>query len=177
MLSTCHEWKRYGRSFPYLSPCILWFNTVPYRFFLNEEALVIIWMFYTWQAEKERGSHISYMFRLPFAAGSVFSASMLDTLLYQAFVKDYVITFVRLLLGIDQAPGSGFLTSVSPHSFLMTHLNKDNEWCLFYSDENYQRWRMDTDIRSALPEVVLHHLWNSYRHLQNSRHFQQRSCI
>lgn len=64
------------------------------------------------QREKERGSHISYMFRLPFAAGSVFSASMLDTLLYQAFVKDYVITFVRLLLGIDQAPGSGFLTSV-----------------------------------------------------------------
>ena len=52
------------------------------------------------------------MFRLPFAAGSVFSASMLDTLLYQAFVKDYVITFVRLLLGVDQAPGSGFLTSV-----------------------------------------------------------------
>ncbi|XP_047525101.1 uncharacterized protein LOC125062962 [Pieris napi] len=62
--------------------------------------------------EKERGSHISYMFRLPFAAGSVFSASMLDTLLYQAFVKDYVITFVRLLLGVDQAPGSGFLTSM-----------------------------------------------------------------
>lgn len=52
------------------------------------------------------------MFRLPFAAGSVFSASMLDTLLYQAFVKDYMITFVRLLLGVDQAPGSGFLTSV-----------------------------------------------------------------
>lgn len=57
------------------------------------------------------------MFRLPFAAGSVFSASMLDTLLYQAFVKDYVITFVRLLLGVDQAPGSGFLTSVSSLTF------------------------------------------------------------
>lgn len=68
---------------------------------------------HNFQREKERGSHISYMFRLPFAAGSVFSASMLDTLLYQAFVKDYVITFVRLLLGIDQAPGSGFLASVS----------------------------------------------------------------
>lgn len=68
---------------------------------------------FLFQREKERGSHISYMFRLPFAAGSVFSASMLDTLLYQAFVKDYVITFVRLLLGVDQAPGSGFLTSVS----------------------------------------------------------------
>lgn len=73
------------------------------------------------QREKERGSHISYMFRLPFAAGCVFSASMLDTLLYQAFVKDYVITFVRLLLGIDQAPGSGFLTSVSLNQNVSTY--------------------------------------------------------
>ena len=40
------------------------------------------------------------------------SVFVLDTLLYQAFVKDYLITFVRLLLGVDQAPGSGFLTSV-----------------------------------------------------------------
>ncbi|CAG7727613.1 unnamed protein product [Allacma fusca] len=74
--------------------------------------------------EKERGSHISYMFRLPFAAGSVFSASMLDTLLYQAFVKDYLITFVRLLLGIDQAPGSGFLTSLE--------ITKDDLWVRTY---------------------------------------------
>ncbi|KAL0111011.1 hypothetical protein PUN28_012782 [Cardiocondyla obscurior] len=74
--------------------------------------------------EKERGSHISYMFRLPFAAGSVFSASMLDTLLYQAFVKDYVITFVRLLLGVDQAPGSGFLTSM--------RITKDDMWIRTY---------------------------------------------
>lgn len=63
------------------------------------------------------------MFRLPFAAGCVFSASMLDTLLYQAFVKDYVITFVRLLLGIDQAPGSGFLTSVDIQAFLLRYIN------------------------------------------------------
>ncbi|XP_045465184.1 potassium channel subfamily T member 2 isoform X3 [Harmonia axyridis] len=76
------------------------------------------------KCEKERGSHISYMFRLPFAAGSVFSASMLDTLLYQAFVKDYVITFVRLLLGIDQAPGSGFLTSMK--------ITKDDMWIRTY---------------------------------------------
>lgn len=84
-----------------------------YRFFFYLSPL---------KREKERGSHISYMFRLPFAAGSVFSASMLDTLLYQAFVKDYVITFVRLLLGIDQAPGSGFLTSVRLNDFFL--LNK-----------------------------------------------------
>ena len=31
----------------------------------------------------------------------------------QAFVKDYLITFVRLLLGIDQAVGSGHLSCVS----------------------------------------------------------------
>ncbi|KAI4478348.1 hypothetical protein M0804_012002 [Polistes exclamans] len=103
--------------------------------------------------EKERGSHISYMFRLPFAAGSVFSASMLDTLLYQAFVKDYVITFVRLLLGIDQAPGSGFLTSVDlnkvshnerittliinsnvnpKHIFIQMKITKDDMWIRTY---------------------------------------------
>ncbi|CAD5111556.1 DgyrCDS858 [Dimorphilus gyrociliatus] len=62
--------------------------------------------------EKERGSHLYYMFRLPFAAGNVFSASMLDGLLYQAFVKSYLITFIRLLLGIDQAVGSGHLSSM-----------------------------------------------------------------
>ena len=60
------------------------------------------------------------MFRLPFAGGNVFSASMLDTLLYQAFVKDYLITFVRLLLGIDQAVGSGHLSCVRIDIFLFS---------------------------------------------------------
>lgn len=64
------------------------------------------------------------MFRLPFAAGAVFSASMLDTLLYQAFVKDYMITIIRLLLGIDQAPGSGFLSSMK--------ITKDDLWIRTY---------------------------------------------
>ncbi len=62
--------------------------------------------------ERKAGSNIAYMFRLPFAGGLVFSASMLDTLLYQAFVKNYLIQFVRLLLGVDQAAGSGYLESV-----------------------------------------------------------------
>ncbi|XP_046570443.1 potassium channel subfamily T member 2-like [Haliotis rubra] len=74
--------------------------------------------------ERERGSHIYYMFRLPFAAGNVFSASMLDTLLYQAFVKDYLITFVRLLLGIDQAVGSGHLACMK--------ISKDDLWIRTY---------------------------------------------
>ncbi|KAL4689919.1 hypothetical protein H8959_012710 [Pygathrix nigripes] len=33
--------------------------------------------------ERENGSNLAFMFRLPFAAGRVFSISMLDTLLYQ----------------------------------------------------------------------------------------------
>ncbi|KTF95046.1 hypothetical protein cypCar_00015406 [Cyprinus carpio] len=63
--------------------------------------------------EREGGSNLVFMFRLPFAAGKVFSVSMLDTLLYQSFVKDYMISITRLLLGLDSMPGSGFLCAVS----------------------------------------------------------------
>ncbi|KAM6931318.1 potassium channel subfamily T member 1 [Xenentodon cancila] len=59
--------------------------------------------------ERDKGSNLAFMFRLPFAAGRVFSISMLDTLLYQSFVKDYVIAIMRLLLGLDTTPGSGYL--------------------------------------------------------------------
>ncbi|GCC31209.1 hypothetical protein chiPu_0009666 [Chiloscyllium punctatum] len=59
--------------------------------------------------EREKGSNLAFMFRQPFAAGRVFSISMLDTLLYQSFVKDYMISITRLLLGLDTTPGSGFL--------------------------------------------------------------------
>ncbi|KAK6054860.1 Calcium-activated BK potassium channel alpha subunit [Cooperia oncophora] len=62
--------------------------------------------------ERKRGSHMPYMFRLPFAQGGVFSANMLDRLLYQAIIKPYVVTLTRLLLGIDQSAGSGYLSSV-----------------------------------------------------------------
>lgn len=55
---------------------------------------------------------------------------MLDTLLYQAFVKDYMITMVRLLLGIDQAPGSGFLSSMK--------ITKEDLWIRTYG-RLYQR--------------------------------------
>ncbi|GCB72713.1 hypothetical protein scyTo_0002142, partial [Scyliorhinus torazame] len=63
--------------------------------------------------EREKGSNLAFMFRQPFAAGRVFSISMLDTLLYQSFVKDYMISIARLLLGLDTTPGSGFLCAVS----------------------------------------------------------------
>ncbi|MFT7805025.1 potassium channel subfamily T member 1-like isoform X1 [Arapaima gigas] len=62
--------------------------------------------------ERDKGSNLAFMFRLPFAAGRVFSISMLDTLLYQSFVKDYIIHVARLLLGLDTTPGSGYLCAV-----------------------------------------------------------------
>uniref|UniRef100_A0A8C4NHP9 Potassium sodium-activated channel subfamily T member 1 n=1 Tax=Eptatretus burgeri TaxID=7764 RepID=A0A8C4NHP9_EPTBU len=62
--------------------------------------------------EREKGSNLAFIFRLPFAAGRVFSISMLDTLLYQSFVKDYMIPIIRLLLGLDTTPGSGYLCAV-----------------------------------------------------------------
>lgn len=61
------------------------------------------------KVERDQGSNLAFMFRLPFAAGRVFSISMLDTLLYQSFVKDYMIAIGRLLLGLDTTPGSGYL--------------------------------------------------------------------
>ena len=55
---------------------------------------------------------MAYMYRSPFAAGNVFSASMIDSLLYQTFGKPYLIELIRLLLGLNQNDGSGNLTSV-----------------------------------------------------------------
>ncbi|KAK0403559.1 hypothetical protein QR680_016994 [Steinernema hermaphroditum] len=65
--------------------------------------------------ERKRNSNLAFMFRIPFAQGGVFSANMLDRLLYQAFVKHYLVQFIRLLLGIDQSTGSGYLTSFKIH--------------------------------------------------------------
>ena len=41
------------------------------------------------QKERDKGSNLAFMFRLPFAAGRVFSISMLDTLLYQVGTHAY----------------------------------------------------------------------------------------
>ncbi|XP_036409960.1 potassium channel subfamily T member 2 isoform X1 [Megalops cyprinoides] len=74
--------------------------------------------------EREKGSNLAFMFRLPFAAGRVFSVSMLDTLLYQSFVKDYMISITRLLLGLDTTPGSGFLCAMT--------ITEDDLWIRTY---------------------------------------------
>ena len=84
--------------------------------------------------EKENNIKVNYMYKVAFSSGNVFSASMIDTLLYlvnwiliifilyyaiyfsllyQAFSKPYLIEFVRLLIGINQNVGSGSLSAVS----------------------------------------------------------------
>ncbi len=55
--------------------------------------------------KKEQSPNIAYMFRLPFASGGVFSASMIDTLLYQTYGKPYLIELIRLLIGLSQTSG------------------------------------------------------------------------
>ena len=47
-------------------------------------------------------------------------------------MKDYLITFVRLLLGIDQAVGSGHLSSVSTHVQIV-RLCKKNKFTKAFS--------------------------------------------
>ncbi|XP_048587242.1 potassium channel subfamily T member 1 isoform X2 [Nematostella vectensis] len=76
------------------------------------------------ERNKNSKDHLNYMFREPFSAGYVFSMSMIDTLLYQTFVKDYMITLISLLLGCEQSPGSGYLCSLkitADHLWLGTY--------------------------------------------------------
>nr|XP_039272908.1 potassium channel subfamily T member 2-like isoform X1 [Styela clava] len=63
------------------------------------------------ERRSEKASSLPYLFRESFASGEVFSSSMLDTLLYQSMVKSYLMTLLRLLLGLQYAPGSGYLST------------------------------------------------------------------
>lgn len=145
------------------------------------------------------------MFRLPFAAGKVFSVSMLDTLLYQvsqtnsywitkilllsvpsviyiywlfvwmfcqSFVKDYMISITRLLLGLDSMPGSGFLCAVSSDTrssnCVWTVTAYDADYCVVcHLDENHRRRPVDPQLWQALPEAMLVHWRHSHRDLPN----------
>ncbi|XP_061489968.1 potassium channel subfamily T member 2 isoform X3 [Rhineura floridana] len=103
--------------------------------------------------EREKGSNLAFMFRLPFAAGRVFSISMLDTLLYQSFVKDYMISITRLLLGLDTTPGSGFLCSMK--------ITEDDLWIRTYA-RLYQKLCSSTgDIPIGIYRTESHKLATS----------------
>lgn len=58
-------------------------------------------------------NELSYLFRGPFASGRAFCSSMLDALLYQSFTKPYLPKLLRLLLGLQFEPGSGFMGTVT----------------------------------------------------------------
>ncbi|XP_028410952.1 potassium channel subfamily T member 1-like isoform X2 [Dendronephthya gigantea] len=73
-------------------------------------------------------AHLNYMFSESFADGSAFSASMIDTLLYQTFVKDYMIDLISLAIGLKQTMGSGYLTSIK---LTEDHMWLGNYGCLY----------------------------------------------
>uniref|UniRef100_A0A8C8SCV5 RCK N-terminal domain-containing protein n=1 Tax=Pelusios castaneus TaxID=367368 RepID=A0A8C8SCV5_9SAUR len=103
--------------------------------------------------EREKGSNLVFMFRLPFTAGKVFSVSMLDTLLYQSFVKDYMISITRLLLGLDSMPGSGFLCALK--------VTEDDLWIRSYG-RLYQKLCSSTgDVPIGIYRTECHPLSSS----------------
>lgn len=51
--------------------------------------------------------------------------------IFQAYLKDYLITFVRLLLGVDQAVGSGHLSCVR---CIVNHLLYSCMFCIFKNE-------------------------------------------
>ncbi|XP_067333293.1 potassium channel subfamily T member 2 isoform X2 [Channa argus] len=100
--------------------------------------------------EREKGSNLVFMFRLPFAAGKVFSVSMLDTLLYQSFVKDYMISITRLLLGLDSMPGSGFLCAMK--------ITEDDLWIRTYGRLYQKLCSSSGDIPIGMYRTEAHRL-------------------
>ncbi|TWW60239.1 Potassium channel subfamily T member 1 [Takifugu flavidus] len=97
--------------------------------------------------ERDKGSNLAFMFRLPFAAGRVFSISMLDTLLYQSFVKDYMIAIVRLLLGLDTTPGSGYLCACKD-SYAQSQLSVNAEHGAEHRERG-ESWKEKTAHRNS----------------------------
>ncbi|XP_060085126.1 potassium channel subfamily T member 1-like [Ylistrum balloti] len=62
--------------------------------------------------KEKMSSTLPNLFHQHFAAGKVFSVSLLDSMLYQTFVKRYLINFVRLLIGIETENNAGYLSSI-----------------------------------------------------------------
>lgn len=80
----------------------------------------------------------------------------------QSFVKDYMISITRLLLGLDTTPGSGYLCAVSARAgwapgcwALPAALARLSSGCLHVTDEDHRRRPVDRHLRPPLPEAVL----------------------
>ena len=65
------------------------------------------------ETKKEvRHANMPYLFREAFATGKAFSTSMLDTLVYQSFIKPYLPDLLKLMLGLCYSQGSGNLSTI-----------------------------------------------------------------
>lgn len=76
----------------------------------------------------------------------------------QSFVKDYMIAIVRLLLGLDTTPGSGYLCAVrfSTESALSTFEQMAAlQLSLSPTDEDNGGGSVDQDLRQTVPEALL----------------------
>lgn len=74
----------------------------------------------------------------------------------KSFVKDYMIAIVRLLLGLDTTPGSGYLCAVS----FRAKTAPSSLDCSFLTisfppaDEDNRGGPVDQDLRQTLPEAL-----------------------
>ena len=104
-----------------------------------------------------KGDHLTYLFVPQFAGGRVFCPSMLDTLLYQArpptsqctpsplpppthtqaYVKPYIVDFVRQLLSCKQVDDSGYLWHISLTSDLLALETYDKVFQRLVSQHRY----------------------------------------
>lgn len=73
-------------------------NHHPHHAVNHHHFVLILSFLLSEQKERDKGSNLAFMFRLPFAAGRVFSISMLDTLLYQVWNHTCRPTLGRILL-------------------------------------------------------------------------------
>ncbi|XP_036822231.1 LOW QUALITY PROTEIN: potassium channel subfamily T member 2 [Oncorhynchus mykiss] len=84
----------------------------------------------------------------------VLSCPVLSCLPAQSFVKDYIISITRLLLGLDTTPGSGFLCSVS-YSLGASQWSKVVSSPRLRQKEKEDKERRRLSMRAILPITAL----------------------
>uniref|UniRef100_UPI0037E873B9 potassium channel subfamily T member 1 isoform X3 n=1 Tax=Semicossyphus pulcher TaxID=241346 RepID=UPI0037E873B9 len=129
--------------------------------------------------ERDKGSNLAFMFRLPFAAGRVFSISMLDTLLYQSFVKDYMIAIIRLLLGLDTTPGSGYLCAMKiteEHLWIRTYGRLFQKFCSSSAEIPIGIYRTESHMFSTSESQVSINVEQGMEHSQRRDTWKEKTA-
>jgi hypothetical protein len=92
---------------------------------------------------------------------------MLDRLLYQSFLKPYLCQFLKILLGIDNTAGSGYLASLT--------ITENDAWIKTYGRMYQKLCSSVGDIPIGLFEIKMGITY--FRHLSNNRTFFKTSGI